>query len=169
MDGLACAITDWLTKHWQHLGPDALAAVIPAARRVSSAQQQQAQQQLEQWLLPQAANNISAVCDTDQFKSTWGEDDVRVLLAASSETRTGVKATIRAVQRWVLHDQPSRQQHWAGLLDCLDFSRMSAADMASVSTDDVAGSNELMSRMFAALVARQMEAEQAAQGRSSRS
>jgi hypothetical protein len=46
---------------------------------------------------------------------------------------------------------------------------MSAADMASVSTDDVAGSNELMSRMFAALVARQMEAEQAAQGRSSRS
>ena len=81
--GLACAITDWLTK--QHLGPDALAAVIPAARRVSSAQQQQ----LEQWLLPQAANNISEVCDTDQFKSTWCEDDERMLLAASSETRTG--------------------------------------------------------------------------------
>jgi hypothetical protein len=156
---LARAITDWLTK--QHLEPDALAAVIPAARRVSSTQQHQVQQQLECWLLPQAAKNISAVCDTEQFKSSWTEDDVRVLLAASSGS---VKAaTIEAVRSWVAHDEEARAQHWPALLDCLDFNSMSAADMAAVAKE-MPGDAALTGRMFEALLARQMDVEEALQG-----
>jgi hypothetical protein len=155
---LAHAITEWLTK--QHLEPDALAAVIPAARRVSSAQQQQVQQQLEQWLLPQAARNISAICGTEQFKSGWTDDDVRVLLAASGAVQA---STIQAVQSWVQHDEASRAQYWPSLLDCLDFGTMSAADMAAV-TKEYPGNATLTGRMFAALLARQIDAEEAVQG-----
>jgi hypothetical protein len=121
---------------------------------VSSAQQQQVQQQLEQWLLPQAVRNISAVCGTEQFMSGWTEDDVRVLLGA----RTAGCSSSRAQ-----HEEASRAQYWPSLLDCLDFGTMSAADMAAV-TKEYPGNAALTGRMFAALLARQIDAEEAVQG-----
>lgn len=154
-------ITSWLAE--QHLEPDALAAVIPAARRVSSTQQDPSlQQQLEKWLVPQAARSLPDLVTSASFLDAWSCEDVMVLLHAAS-SQAVVAGTVKAVHAWVAHDSSSRAQHWPLLLDCLDFGSMSAADMAAV-RKEVPKDAELTDRMFTALLARQVGQEESAQG-----
>jgi hypothetical protein len=157
---LTSRITSWLAE--QHLEPDALAAVIPAARRVSSTQQQQVAQQLEAWLVPQAARSLPALVASACFLDCWEAEDVAVLLRACS-SQAVVTATVKAVHAWVARDPSVRSPHWPHLLDCLDFGSMSAADMVAV-RKEVPKDPELTDRMFSALLARQVGQEEAAQG-----
>lgn len=73
-------------------------------------------------------------CACDNFLSGWCADDVMALLAICSEVKKA-SAGIRAAHAWVQHDAEGRGQHWAGMVQGVDLSPLSKAEMVSLRSD----------------------------------
>lgn len=156
----------WLTLHGHQLDASALVAIIPAVRLCLTGLSQKLSVKLHGSCMQQLAGLTKDAArllfssqaqreSCEAFLTTWAEEDITALLKACSTAGHAAEG-VKAAHAWVQAAPALRQQHWAALLDSVDFKGMAAVDMDGLRRQ-LKDEPALVLRMFTALLAKQLQ------------